>query len=106
MQVLPVWRNVREFLNFSLRRKNYSALLGGPFRWECSFGRGFTDFRTQFSKARHSLGNCKNEYMVLELENEAAAQAVIGSIVWAFRRLSYILHMLYVKFYSLVIFYI
>ena len=37
--------------------------------------------------ARPSPLNCKNEYMVLALGEKTAAQAVVGSIVWAFRRL-------------------
>ena len=30
---------------------------------------------------------CKNEYLVLALGEESAAQAVVGSINWTFRRL-------------------
>ena len=38
-------------------------------------------------RARPSPLNCKNEYPVLALWEETAVQAVVGSIVWAFRRL-------------------
>ena len=38
-------------------------------------------------RARPSLLNCENEYLVLALVEGTAAQAVVGSIVWAFRRL-------------------
>ena len=38
-------------------------------------------------RARPTPLNCKNEYLVLALGEETAAQAVVGSIVWAFRRL-------------------
>ena len=34
-----------------------------------------------------ALLNCKNEYLVLAPEEESTVQAVVGSIVWAFRRL-------------------
>ena len=35
--------------------------------------------------ARPTPLKCKNEYPVLPLEEETAVQAVVGSIVWAFR---------------------
>ena len=38
-------------------------------------------------RTRPSPLKCKNEYLVLELEKEIAAQPVVGSIVWAFCRL-------------------
>ena len=38
-------------------------------------------------RARPSPLNCKNDYLVIALQEETAAQAVVGSIVWAFRRL-------------------
>ena len=38
-------------------------------------------------RARPTPLKCKNEYMVLALGEETAVQAVVGSIVWAFRRL-------------------
>ena len=38
-------------------------------------------------RARPTPLKCKNEYLVLALEEETAVQAVVGSIVWAFRRL-------------------
>ena len=38
-------------------------------------------------KARLTPLKCKNEYLVLTLGEETAVQAVVGSIVWAFRRL-------------------
>ena len=38
-------------------------------------------------KARLSPLNCKNEYLVLALGEETAVQAVVGCIVWVFRRL-------------------
>ena len=37
-------------------------------------------------RARPSPLRCKNEYMVFTLRNGTAAQVVVGSIVWAFRR--------------------
>ena len=37
-------------------------------------------------KARPTPLKCKNEYPVLPLGEETAVQAVVGSIVWAFRR--------------------
>ena len=39
------------------------------------------------NRARPSLLNCKNDYLVLALGEETAVQVVVGSIVWAFRRL-------------------
>ena len=38
-------------------------------------------------RARPTPLKCKNEYPVLALGEETAVQAVVGSIVWAFRRL-------------------
>ena len=38
-------------------------------------------------RARPTPLKCKNEYLVLALVEETAVQAVVGSIVWAFRRL-------------------
>ena len=38
-------------------------------------------------RARPTPLKCKNEYPVLPLGEETAVQAVVGSIVWAFRRL-------------------
>ena len=38
-------------------------------------------------RARSTPLKCKNEYPVLPLREETAAQAVVGYIVWAFRRL-------------------
>ena len=38
-------------------------------------------------KARPIPLNCENEYPVLALGEETAVQAVVGSIIWAFRRL-------------------
>ena len=38
-------------------------------------------------RARPSLFKCENEYLLLALGEVTAAQAVVGSIVWAFRRL-------------------
>ena len=37
--------------------------------------------------ARPTPLNCKIEYMMLAIGEETAVQAVVGSIVWAFRRL-------------------
>ena len=37
------------------------------------------------TKMRPSQLNCKNDYLVLALEEETADQAVVGSVVWAFR---------------------
>ena len=39
-------------------------------------------------RARPTPLKCKNEYSVLALGEETAVQAVVGSIVWAFRRLN------------------
>ena len=36
-------------------------------------------------RARPTPLKCKNEYLVLALGEETAVQAVVGSIVWAFR---------------------
>ena len=36
---------------------------------------------------RHFPFNCENEYLVLALREETTAEAEVGSIVWAFRRL-------------------
>ena len=38
-------------------------------------------------KARPSPLHCKNKHLVLALREETAVQVVVGSIVWAFRRL-------------------
>ena len=38
-------------------------------------------------KARRTPLKCKNVYLVLALGEETAVQAVVGSTVWAFRRL-------------------
>ena len=38
-------------------------------------------------RAHLSPLNCKKEYLVLALAEETASQAVVGSIVWVFRRL-------------------
>ena len=38
-------------------------------------------------RARPTPLKCKNEYLVLPLREETAVQAVVGTIVWAFRRL-------------------
>ena len=38
-------------------------------------------------RARPTPLKCKNEYMVLPLGEETAVQGVVGSVVWAFRRL-------------------
>ena len=38
-------------------------------------------------RARPTPFKFKNEYLVLALEEESAVQVVVGSIVWAFRRL-------------------
>ena len=38
-------------------------------------------------RVRHTPFKCKIEYLVLPLGEETAVQAVVGSIVWAFRRL-------------------
>ena len=38
-------------------------------------------------RGRPSPLNCKNESMVITLEEETAAQTVVGSIVWALRKL-------------------
>ena len=38
-------------------------------------------------RARPTPLKCKNDYLVLELGEETAVQVVVGSIVWAFRRL-------------------
>ena len=38
-------------------------------------------------RARPSPLKCKNEYLVLALEEETAVQTLVGSIIWAFRRL-------------------
>ena len=38
-------------------------------------------------RARPTPFKCKNEYLVLALEEETAVKAVVGSIVWAFGRL-------------------
>ena len=43
--------------------------------------------RLAIAQAHASPLNCKNEYMVLALAEQTAAQAVVGSIVWAFHRL-------------------
>ena len=37
-------------------------------------------------KARPAPLKCKNEYLILALGQETVVQAVVGSIVWAFRR--------------------
>ena len=39
------------------------------------------------NRARPAPLKCENEYLVLPLGEETAVQAVVGSIVWAFRRL-------------------
>ena len=70
-------------LVFSLRQGNYLALLGGV-RLECSFGRALTIVRPW---ARPTPLKCKNDYPVLALGEETAVQAVVGSIVWAYRTL-------------------
>ena len=73
-------RNSLVLSGFPLRQGNKSALLGGPVRWECSFGRFLTTVRPW---ARPPL-KCKNEYLVLTLGKEIAIQALVGFIVWAF----------------------
>ena len=64
------------------------TLLNGPVWWECSVCRDLTTIHTLRLGwiARPSPPNCKNEYLVLTLGKEAAAQAVVGSIVRTFRR--------------------
>ena len=58
-------------------------MLCGPVPWECSLARALTTLRTY--GAPHSTH--KNEYIVLAVGKEPADQAIVGSIVWAFRRL-------------------
>ena len=66
----------------SLRQVIYSALLDGPAGNAHHWGSS-----PLFAhRARPTPLKCKNEYLVLALEEETAAQAVVGSIVWAFRR--------------------
>ena len=38
-------------------------------------------------RARNSLSNCKNEYLVFALVRKLQLGAVVGSIVWTFRKL-------------------
>ena len=59
-------------------------MLGGPVRWESHWAEPSPLFA---HRARLTPLKCENEYMVLALVEETAVQAVVGSIVWAFRRL-------------------
>ena len=55
-------------------------LLSGTVRWKCSLGQALTTVPP-------GPLNLKIENLVLALGEEIAVQAVVGSIVWAFRRL-------------------
>ena len=58
-------------------------------RWECSLGRDLTTVCPPASAGGRAPvhSNCKNEYLVFASGEETAAQVLVDSIVWGFRRL-------------------
>ena len=65
---------------FFLRQK-----LIGIARWPSSLRMLIRSSSHNCSPIRRAPLECKNEYLVLVLGEETEAQAVVGSIVWAFR---------------------